>query len=122
MVDLPPRGLVPTYNTNPYRSYVWDETSDGSSSILFDEHFRPGLLCGIALERVGTRLLHGSKKAILLVKLWMFEQVMDSRYNTRVTRLARKRLGVRGLGLIMQECVDLLRHVPQLFRVRSPKY
>ena len=79
------------------------------SSVISRDDISPGMLCGIALERVGTRLLRGSKMAILLGKLIAYKRLLNDRDTSLVIKLARKRLGVRGLGVIVQECVDLLR-------------
>ncbi|KAF8513855.1 hypothetical protein BU17DRAFT_95045 [Hysterangium stoloniferum] len=59
----------------------------------------PGYLCGLALERVGRRMLYYSKVSLLLAKLLRYRQI--------VHRWPRP--SAQSLGIILQETVDLMR-------------
>jgi hypothetical protein len=69
----------------------------------------PGMLCGAALEQVGTRLLHYTKLSILMAKLRLYRELTGADVSNTIVRHARKRLGLHGFGVIIQECLDLVR-------------
>ena len=122
-VNRPPPGLVRTddssngaaCNTNTYGSYARDEISHRPFSTVVVGSFQRGILCRIGLDRVGTTLLKGTKTAMLLTKLFAFGQIMSYRHMNVATMLVRRRLGVRGMAVVVQECVDLLRQVSRSF-------
>jgi hypothetical protein len=114
----PPHGLIetvsPALNSNTYgaqhnnwEAIDWGAISAESFSTI--NNVGPGMLCGAALERVGTRLLYYTKISILMAKLRLYRKLTDADVNNTIIRRARKRLGFRGFGVIIQECVDLLR-------------
>jgi hypothetical protein len=114
----PPHGLIetvsPTPNSDPYRAQHnnwgandWGAISAESFSTV--NSVGPGMLCGAALERVGTRLLHYAKISILMSKLRLYGELTDAYVDNAIVRRARKRLGLHGFGVIIQECVDLVR-------------
>ncbi|KAF8515989.1 hypothetical protein BU17DRAFT_93085 [Hysterangium stoloniferum] len=59
----------------------------------------PGYFCGLALERVGRRMLYYSKVSLLLAKLLRYRQIVDR----------WPRPSAQSLGIILQETVDLMR-------------
>jgi hypothetical protein len=63
----------------------------------------------VALEGVGRRLLRGIETATLLAKLTAYYHITDGFESSPHIILIRKRIGLRGLGIICQECIDLLR-------------
>ncbi|KAF8497009.1 hypothetical protein BU17DRAFT_72415 [Hysterangium stoloniferum] len=88
-----------------------------------DVEFDPGHFCGLAMERIGTKLLYGTKISILgrkcFFNTWHVEE--HQRRVVRLTdtgeggktrnRLLKKQLTVGELSIIVKEGVDLLRHV-----------
>jgi hypothetical protein len=81
---------------------AWLTVRDETSSLA---DIQPGYLCGLALERVGTRLLYGTRVFMLAAKLLHF----NHRVTRGLTGKTTRNLTLRNLGLIIQESIDILR-------------
>ncbi|KAF8508314.1 hypothetical protein BU17DRAFT_70866 [Hysterangium stoloniferum] len=88
-----------------------------------DVEVGPGYFCGLTMERIGTKLLYGTKLSILVVKCffntWHVQEHQRRVFGLTDTgkgaktrnRLLEKQLTVGQLSIIVKEGVDLLRHV-----------
>ncbi|KAF8490592.1 hypothetical protein BU17DRAFT_104135 [Hysterangium stoloniferum] len=87
-----------------------------------DVEVGPGYFCGLALERIGTKLLYDTEMSIVIGKCLYYtrrveeyqrvaEMVVFAPEELTTTGLLDERLTVRQLSRIVQEGVDLLRHV-----------
>jgi hypothetical protein len=45
----------------------------------------------------------------MMAKVRLYRELMGEYVGSTIMRRARKRLGLRGFGVIIQECVDLVR-------------
>ena len=85
----PPHGLIetvsPTTSSDPYGAQHsnWAAMSTESFSTV---NAGPGMLCGAALERVGTRLLHYAKISTLMAKLRLYRELTDEYVDNTITR------------------------------------
>ncbi|KAF8495644.1 hypothetical protein BU17DRAFT_103568 [Hysterangium stoloniferum] len=87
-----------------------------------DVEVGPGYFCGLGMERIGTKLLYGTKLSILVGKCFFNTRDVEEhqRRVVRLTdtgegekarnRLLEKQLTVGQLSIIVKEGVDLLRH------------
>ncbi|KAF8508308.1 hypothetical protein BU17DRAFT_70859 [Hysterangium stoloniferum] len=72
-----------------------------------DVEVGPGYFCGLGMERIGTKLLYGTKLSILVGKCFFNTRDVEE-HQRRVVRLTDT---VGQLSIIVKEGVDLLRHV-----------
>ncbi|KAF8499472.1 hypothetical protein BU17DRAFT_72218 [Hysterangium stoloniferum] len=123
----PPQGLLDSSGIGQGMSNIMREamTRWFSPAILnpTDVEVGPGYFCGLAMERIGTKLLYGTKLSILVGKCFFNTRHVEEhqRRVVRLTdagegekarnRLLEKQLTVGQLSIIVKEGVDLLRHV-----------
>ena len=91
----PPENVINLIQND--ETYAWDasDTQSTISSIAVG----PGSLLGFVLERVGSRLLYGTKVSVVALKLFRYRLSVHS---------AALRPSLEEHGVIIQECVDIL--------------
>jgi len=86
-------------------TFEWAITERHEASSL--NEIGPGYFCGLALERVGTRLLYQTKVFILAAKLFTYSSRVNGTSKLHRLRTAEN-LSLPNLGLMIQECVDIM--------------
>ncbi|KAF8499428.1 hypothetical protein BU17DRAFT_72223 [Hysterangium stoloniferum] len=125
--QLPPQGLLDSSGIGQGMSDIEREAMTRWFAPVIrnstDVKVGPGYFCGLAMERIGTKLLYGTKISILVGKCFFMTRhveehqrrvvrLMDTGEGEKTrNRLLKKQLTVGQLSLIVKEGVDLLRHV-----------
>ncbi|KAF8511277.1 hypothetical protein BU17DRAFT_97380 [Hysterangium stoloniferum] len=86
-------------------NFDWDASTTNTGTGV---EIGPGYFCGLALERVGTIILYRAKISMLVGKLWLYHQIVNSGRPNGITRQLRKRLSIRNFGIIIQDSADLM--------------
>ena len=106
-IQNPPHGLITCLDSiTPSTSSHDLESISEHCSMLWNG---PGSLLGFALDKLGTRLLYWTKVSMLMGKLKVYKEFTDFGTDNPIVLRARPRIGLRGFGIMMQECVDLFR-------------
>ncbi|KAF8503185.1 hypothetical protein BU17DRAFT_71790 [Hysterangium stoloniferum] len=125
--QLPPQGLLDSSGIGQGMSDIEREAMTRWCTPVIcnptDVEVGPGHICGLAMERIGTKLLYGTKISMLVGKCFFNTRRVEEHLRGVVTlidtgegektrnRLLKKQLTVGQLSIIVKEGVDLLRHV-----------
>ncbi|KAF8511278.1 hypothetical protein BU17DRAFT_97381 [Hysterangium stoloniferum] len=108
-VCTPPDVIILPDSCRSNRDTNFDRGASGANNDT-DVEIGPGFFCGLALERVGTTILHRAKVSMLLAKPSLYQRMVNPDQPHRNTRQLCKPLYIRAFGIIVQESADLIRY------------
>ncbi|KAF8518858.1 hypothetical protein BU17DRAFT_90661 [Hysterangium stoloniferum] len=118
VVTMPGRST--TSNLGPYLSHDVDWgimtryyiTSTSIEKISPSYYVGLALEIGLALERIGTRILYPAKKATLMARLTLYGRMMDFSSRDKVlNKFLRKSASLPRWGIVIQRSIDLSRPI-----------